>query len=61
MSRMLTIFKALSLREVTEEVEEKEEGLVLDCIEQLGMMIVFSLLKPLFLQLGNQESHMEDF
>ena len=61
MSRMLTIFKALSLREVTEEVEEKEEGLVLDCIEQLGMMIVFSLLKSLFLQLGNQESHMEDF
>lgn len=57
---MLTIFKALSLREVTEEVEEKEEGLVLDCIEQLGMMIVFSLLKSLFLQLGNQESHVED-
>ena len=33
------MFKALSLREVTEEVEEKEEGLVLDCIEQLGMVV----------------------
>lgn len=55
------MFKALSLREVTEEVEEKEEGLVLDCIEQLGMVVVFTLLKPLFLQLGNQESLMKDF
>lgn len=28
--------EALSLREVTNEMEEKEEGLVLDCIEQLS-------------------------
>ena len=44
---LICFLQALNLRQMTDEMEDKEETLVMDCIEQLGMSLLLSSVKSL--------------